>query len=243
MATQKPAGSASSSSSPSPDDADFLQKYDASKFERPSVTVDVVLLTIQGGVLQALVIKRANPPHRGRWALPGGFVGIDESLDDAARRKLDEEAGVRGIFLEQLYTFGEPRRDPRTRVISVAYYALAAAERVHAVVPTPEAADARFITIPDELDKLSMAFDHRLILEVALERIRGKLEYAPIAFQLLPRTFTLTELQQVYEVVLGRALDKRNFRVRVLEGGQIEDAGEVRRGSHRPAKLYRFTGK
>jgi 8-oxo-dGTP diphosphatase len=224
------------------DDGDFLRSYDATRFERPSVTVDVVLLTILDGALKALVIKRANPPYKGRWALPGGFVGIDESLDDAARRKLDEEAGVRGIFLEQLYTFGEPRRDPRTRVISVAYYALASADRVRAVVPTAEATEARFVAVPEELGASSFAFDHKKILEVALERIRGKLEYAPIAYQLLPATFTLTELQQVYEIVLGHPLDKRNFRVRVLDGGQLEDAKDTRRGSHRPARLYRFVG-
>jgi len=225
------------------DDAEFLRGYDPDIYPRPSVTVDVVLLTIRDGALEALVIKRANPPYKGRWALPGGFIALDESLDEAARRKLDEEAGVRGIFLEQLYTFGEPRRDPRTRVISVAYYALASADRVRTAVPTAEAADARFLQIPGELDGTHFAFDHKKILEVALERIRGKLEYAPIAFQLLPATFTLTELQQVYQVVLGHALDKRNFRVRMLESGQIEDAKEVRRGSHRPAKLYRFKGR
>ena len=207
------------------------------------VSVDVVPLALHEGRVHAAVVRVEHGDERGRLAFPGGRVRENESLDDAAARWLEGRLPETRAHVEQLYTFGEPRRDPRTRVISVAYYALAAAERVHAVVPTPEAADARFITIPDELDKLSMAFDHRRILEVALERIRGKLEYAPIAFQLLPRTFTLTGLQQVYEVALGRALDKRNFRVRVLEGGQIEDAGEIRRGSHRPAKLYRFTGK
>ena len=207
------------------------------------VSVDVVPLALHEGRVHAAVVRVEHGDERGRLAFPGGRVRENESLDDAAARWLEGRLPETRAHVEQLYTFGEPRRDPRTRVISVAYYALAAAERVHAVVPTPEAADARFITIPDELDKLSMAFDHRRILEVALERIRGKLEYAPIAFQLLPRTFTLTGLQQVYEVVLGRGLDKRNFRVRVLEGGQIEDAGEIRRGSHRPAKLYRFTGK
>src|SRR6266511_41775 len=160
--------------------ADQAEHYDPSRYDRPSVTVDVVIFTLHSRELHVLLVQRKRWPNEGRWAIPGGFINIDESLEQAARRELEEETGVRDIFLEQLYTFGEPRRDPRTRVISVAYYALASADRVRTVVPTAEATEARFVAVPEGLSAGAFAFDHKKILEVALARIRGKLEYAPI---------------------------------------------------------------
>lgn len=202
---------------------------------RPSVTVDVVIFTLRDDDLQVLLIKRKRAPYAGRWAIPGGFVRSRERLDDAARRELEEETGVRDVYLEQLYTFGNPKRDPRQRVITVAYFAL---------VPAPlatraggDAADARWWSM---YDLPTLAFDHAEILDYALTRLRYKLEYTAVGFQLLPETFTLTELQKAYEVILGIELDKRNFRRKILEAKVIEETGDYRSGEGRPAMLYRF---
>lgn len=205
-------------------------------YPRPSVTVDVIIFTLRDGDLQVLLIKRKHPPFEGMWAIPGGFVGIDESLQEAALRELEEETGVRDVYLEQLYTFGDPDRDPRGHVITVAYFALVPA---HAVRPRAgdDAAVARWWSV---YDLPPLAFDHADILAYALQRLRYKLEYTAVGFELLPETFTLSELQAAYEVVLGETLDKRNFRRRILSARVIEETGEHRTGEGRPAKLYRF---
>lgn len=211
--------------------------YDVTRYERPSVTVDIVIFTVQERDLKLLLIQRKMAPYKGRWALPGGFVGMKEALDAAARRELKEETGLDDAFLEQLYTFGNPRRDPRTRVITVAYYAL-----VPCGGPAPQAAtdaaDARWWSA---YDRPRLAFDHDEIIDCALERIRGKIMYGPIAFRLLPEKFTLTELQQVYEIILNRPLDKRNFRKKVLSSQLLKQTRETRvEGRHRPAALFKF---
>ena len=168
--------------------------------------------------------------------MPGGFVGISEALDEAAERELGEETGVTGVYLEQLYTFGKPDRDPRERVITVAYYALIPSDLIQIRAATDAEAVGWFAL--DELPEL--AFDHQRILAMALERLRAKLDYSTIAFQFMPQEFTLTELQSVYELILGEPIDKRNFRKRILALQAIEDTGRERRdGAHRPAKLYR----
>jgi 8-oxo-dGTP diphosphatase len=219
--------------------------YDPAAFERPSVTVDVVAFTAREKRLSVLLIRRGVEPFAGTWALPGGFVRMTEELDDAARRELCEETGIAGArFLEQLYTFGKPGRDPRTRVISVAYYALLPGpESGLPPVPEPEAgtdaAEARWWTV-DQLPPL--AFDHAEILHMALSRLRAKLGYTSVAYALLPEEFTLTELQTVYEIILGRPLDKRNFRKKMLAADILEATPRQKRdGAHRPAQLYRFT--
>lgn len=229
----------------------FLEGYDASRFERPSVATDVALLGVEDGAMHTLLLRRDVPPHRGRWALPGGFVGIDEPLDQAAARVLAAKTGVRGVYLEQLYTFGAPRRDPRTRVISVAYYALASRASIGRAL-SPAATFAR-IEVPWEGETggpvearqggraLPLAFDHADILGMAVKRVRGKLDYTPIGFQLLPDRFTLAELQRVHETVLDRPLNKDSFRRRMLASGQLEATGEHQEGvDHRPPELYRF---
>ena len=230
-------------------DAEFLASYDATQFERPSVAVDVALLTVADGVLRALVVERAEPPQAGLSCLPGVFVHMDESLEDAARRALAAKAGITAdVFLEQLYTFGEPARDPRTRVISVTYYALVAPE-------TLAGADLRRVRVAWEGEAggavevmsadgrpLPLAFDHAEILGMAVKRLRGKLDYSPIGFQLLPEHFTLRRLQDVHETILGRALNKDSFRRRMLALGQLEATGTREDDvEHRPAELYRFT--
>jgi 8-oxo-dGTP diphosphatase len=229
-----------------PVDTNELEGYDASVFERPSVTVDVVALMIRGGTLHVLLIRRGVAPFRGAWALPGGFVQMTEDLDDAARRELAEETAIRApiTYLEQLYTFGKPGRDPRTRVISVAYYALFP-DPASGLPDAPgephggtDATEAVWFPI-DALPPL--AFDHADILALALSRLRAKLGYSSVAYALLPEEFTLTELQTVYEIILGRDLDKRNFRKKLLASEILEATPRQRRdGAHRPALLYRF---
>jgi 8-oxo-dGTP diphosphatase len=207
----------------------------AQDFPKPSVTVDVVIFTLREDDLQVLLVKRRDAPFAGRWAIPGGFVRMHEALEEAARRELEEETGLRDVYMEQLYTFGDPKRDPRGRVITVAYFAL---------VPTPlavqagsDAADARWWSM---YRLPPLAFDHAKILDYALTRLRYKLEYTAVGFQLLPASFTLSELQKAYEIILGIALDKRNFRRKILEAQIIEETGEQRSGEGRPAMQYRF---
>ncbi len=207
----------------------------ASDFPKPSVTVDVVIVTLRGEELQVLLIKRDLAPYKGRWAIPGGFVQLDESLESAARRELNEETGVADVYLEQLYTFGDPGRDPRGRVISVAYIALVPAPL--SVEAGSDAREARWWP----LAKLpALAFDHDQILQYALTRLRYKIEYSAVGFRLMPATFTLSELQRAYEIILGEPLDKRNFRRRIMEAEVIEPTDDLRTGDGRPARLYRF---
>lgn len=205
-------------------------------YPHPAVTTDVVIFTVREQRLKLLLVKRGGEPYAGRWALPGGFVGIDEDLEAAARRELEEETGVAGVYLEQLYTFGDPKRDPRERVISVAYYALVPSDRMVLRAATDAEAVGWFAL--DELPPL--AFDHTQILELAHQRLAAKLDYSTIAFQFMAGEFTLSELQEVYEIILREQVDKRNFRKWVLALEQIEETGEERRdGAHRPARLYR----
>ncbi|HEU5230292.1 MAG TPA: NUDIX domain-containing protein [Ktedonobacteraceae bacterium] len=211
--------------------------YDVNKYERPSVTVDVVMMSLRQRDLQVLLVKRRAWPYEGMWAIPGGFVNIDESLEAAAKRELQEETEVQDVYLEQLYTFGDPGRDPRTRVITVVYFALLDSERLY-VKAASDAADVGWFPV---YDLPPLAFDHAQILEYTLNRLRGKLEYTTIAFNLLPEQFTLRELQRVYEIILHRKLDKRNFRKKILATGILEDTGAKKmEGTHRPARLYRF---
>ncbi len=205
------------------------------EYPHPAVTVDIVIFTVRNDALKVLLIKRAFEPFQGEWALPGGFVNLDESLEEAARRELEEETGVSGVYLEQLYTFGQPDRDPRERVITVAHYALIPSDKLELRAAT-DAEGVSWYGI-DELPEL--AFDHAKILRMAMQRLAAKLEYSTIAFQLMPESFTLTELQHVYELIGQEPIDKRNFRKRVLALGVIEETGEEKReGPHRPAKLY-----
>lgn len=199
------------------------------------VTVDIVIFTLREGDLQVLLVKRKTPPFEGRWAIPGGFVQHDESLEDAAARVLFEEAGVRDVHIEQLYTFGKVDRDPRGRMVTVAYYALVPAPlALHAGSETADAQWQSVYALPE------MAFDHADIVQYALKRLRYKLEYTAVGFQLLPKAFTLSQLQRAYETVLGERLDKRNFRRRILQAQVIEATGEMQSGEGRPAKLYRY---
>jgi 8-oxo-dGTP diphosphatase len=211
--------------------------HDPALAPHPAVTVDVILFTIVDGELRVLLIRRDLPPYEGRWALPGGFVRMEESLDEAARRELREESGVEVKFLEQLYTFGDPKRDPARRAITVTYFALIDARKIELRAGT-DAKSAAWCPVGD-LPRL--AFDHAKIIAYALERLRYKTEYAPVAFQLLPREFTLSELQETYEAILDKPLDKRNFRRKILALGIVEPTDEQKSlGRGRPAALHRF---
>jgi 8-oxo-dGTP diphosphatase len=206
-------------------------------YARPALTVDCVVFGVDDEDLKVVLIQRDLEPFSGKWSLPGGFVHVDETLDDAARRELEEEAGLSKVFLEQLYTFGDLNRDPRERVVTVAYYALVNIRdhRVHA------ATDARNAAWFPVLDTPTLAFDHRKILRVALDRLKGKVRYQPIGFELLPAKFTLSQLQHLYETILERELDKRNFRRKVLSMDFLEETDEIEQDvAHRAARLYRF---
>jgi len=210
------------------------------QFARPALTVDVAVFALDEHDLQVMLIERDLTPFAGSWALPGGFVRIGETLDQAAARELQEETGLGGIYLEQLYTFGQIDRDPRERVVTVAYYALVNLAG-HNVKASTDARNAAWFSIND-LPKL--AFDHRQILDIALERLRGKVRYQPIGFELLPEKFTLRQLQHLYEIILDRPLDKRNFRKKVQSMGILKETNEIETDvAHRAARLFRFDKK
>jgi 8-oxo-dGTP diphosphatase len=236
------------------EEREFLARYDAARFPHPSVTADVALLTAAKGKLHAVLVRRAEHPDRGLWSLPGGFVRMDESLDRAAVRVLRDKAGLEGVFLEQLYTFGEPDRDPRTRVITVAYYALVDAAMLK--LPKDADGDVRLAALhvpwagekggpvearDEEGKRLPLAFDHARILGLVVKRLRGKLPYAPIGFELLPKEFTLHQLQSIHETILGRTLNKDSFRRTMVDSRMVVATGRREADvGHRPAEFYRF---
>lgn len=236
------------------EEARFLASYNPDDYDRLSVAVDVVLISAFDGDLFTLVARRREHPHKDRWALPGGFVRPKESLEDAAARLLAGKGSLTGVFLEQLYTFGTPDRDPRTRVVSVAYYALVERERFGGIadrgadiltprlrVPWEGETGGPVQALDDAGRPLPLAFDHADMLGLAVKRLRGKLDYAPIGFELLGDTFTLLQLQHVHEAVLGRTLNKDSFRRRMIDSGLLKATGRSQSGvGHRPAELYRF---
>jgi 8-oxo-dGTP diphosphatase len=207
--------------------------------ENLRVTVDIVIFTVRERTLQVLLVRRGVAPFEGQYAIPGGFILEGESLKQAAKRELQEETGVHDVFLEQLYSFGDPARDPRGRVVTVAYYALISSER-NSLAAGSDASEARWFPM-SELPAL--AFDHKQILDYAVERLRNKLEYTTVGFQLLPEKFTLGELQSVYETILGRRLDKRNFRRKITLLGVLKPLREWQRAGRKPARLYRFSSE
>jgi len=279
---------------------EFLAAYDPGKYDRPSVTVDMLIFTVADEerenyrklpkkVLQLLMVKRGDHPYIGQWALPGGFIRMDESLDEAALRELKEETNISNIYMEQLYTWGDVDRDPRTRVISASYMSLVDSS-VLDVRPNDDADDAKWFTVKCKLfqeqktvtengyilqklfrlnltsgendlsaivkttktvdgkvtrierevkESNGIAFDHAKIIEYAIERLRSKLEYTDIAFSMMPELFTLTELQQVYEVILDKELLKANFRRKIADM-VIETNEYTKAAGHRPSKLFRF---
>jgi 8-oxo-dGTP diphosphatase len=242
-------------SEPGPSEQEFLHRYDPAAYPRVAVTVDVVLLTVRAGRLSILLVQRRGHPHRGQWALPGGFVEPDDDLDDAARRELAEETGVlvagggEGLgHVEQLRSYGAPGRDPRMRVVSVAYVGFTAHNEP--AIAGSDAADARFWAVDDLAipgigsdDGVVLAFDHALIVADGVERARAKLEYTTLATAFLDEPFTLGELRRVYEAVWGEPLHEGNFRRKVLStAGFVEPTGRTAPTDGRPAALYRRGG-
>ncbi|QDU04942.1 Bifunctional NMN adenylyltransferase/Nudix hydrolase [Gimesia chilikensis] len=207
------------------------------EYPRAALTVDCVVFGLDEDDLQILLIQRDLSPFEGDWALPGGFVRLEETLDEAALRELSEETGLKNVYLEQLYSFGTVNRDPRERVVTVAYYALVNLSD-HRVQAATDARNAAWFAVDDIP---SLAFDHDQILEMAHERLRGKVRYQPIGFELLPPKFTLRQIQHLYEVILDRPLDKRNFRKKILSMGILIELDEVETDvAHRAARLYQF---
>src|SRR4051812_2419910 len=209
----------------------------AYEYPRAALTVDCVVFGFDEGELKVLLIQRDLPPFKGKWALPGGFIALGETLEQAARRELREETGLGEVFLEQLYTFGDVHRDPRERVVSVAYYGLVAlaGQTLHAATDARSAAWFCVSELP------SLAFDHDKIVATAVERLRGKVRYQPIGFELLSARFTLSQLQHLYEAILERPLDKRNFRKKILGMDVLVETDEIEQDvAHRAARLYRF---
>ena len=211
------------------------------EFPRAALTVDAIVFGLdEENDLKILLIQRGLAPFKGKWALPGGFVRIGESLDEAVYRELQEETGLAKLFLEQLYTFGNPKRDPREHVVSVAYYALVNLLD-HNVRASTDVASAAWFSLED---LPALAFDHAEIVKVASERLRSKVRYQPIGFELLPEKFTLTQLQKLYETILGKQMDKRNFRKKVQRMGILKDLDEIQSDvAHRAARLYSFDEK
>ncbi|MBD2120945.1 NrtR DNA-binding winged helix domain-containing protein [Trichocoleus sp. FACHB-262] len=207
-------------------------------YARPNLAVDCVIFGLdEPNNLQVMLIRRNLPPFQDQWALPGGFVRIDESIDAAARRELQEETGLQDVFLEQLYTFGAIDRDPRERVVTVTYYALVNL-RKHAIEAATDASEAAWFSISH---LPSLAFDHTQIVDIAIARLKGKVRYEPIGFELLPQKFTLSQLQTLYETVLGMRLDKRNFRKKLLKMNLLVELEETQTDvAHRAAHLYQF---
>ena len=209
-------------------------------YPRPALTVDAVVFGFDDEDLKILLIQRDIEPFEGRWALPGGFVRMEETLEAAVERELAEETGLRRVFLEQLYTFGSLDRDPRGRVVSVAFYGLVKLSD-HKVQSATDARNAAWFPV-GETPKL--AFDHQQIVDAAQERLRGKVRYQPIGFELLPEKFALRQLQHLYEVILDRPLDKRNFRKKIQKLDILQPLDEIEKDvAHRAAQLFRFDRK
>jgi 8-oxo-dGTP diphosphatase len=208
------------------------------EYEQPAVTIDLVIFTVNDEELKVLLIKRAEDPFAGAWSIPGGFLKLGESLDDAAIRVMKEKTGVKEVYLEQLYTFGSPDRDPRTRVITVTYFALIPWQNLRQ--PDSNKVTDLAWHMVDQLPT-QLAFDHREILGYAINRLRAKASYSNIVYGLLPLSFRLSDLQKIYESIIDKELDKRNFRKRMLATGLLEETGKKElKGAHRPARLYRF---
>lgn len=209
------------------------------KYERPALTVDCVIFGFDKDMrqLKILLTKRGIEPYKGLWAFPGGFIHIDETAEECARRKLEEEAGLNAVYLEQLYTFSAMNRDPRERVVSIAYYALVKPTDYALHIGT-DIEDVQWFSL-DEMPKL--AFDHQQILDVAIERLRGKIRYQPIGFELLPEQFTLPDLHHLYETILQKEIERANFRKKILNMGLLIDHSHSQKNRPaRGAKIYSF---
>lgn len=219
---------------------DFLAQYDIRNYDIPLVTVDMSIFTVRDGALQVLLVKRREHPCLGNWALPGGFVDTkqDRNLDDTAHRKLLEKTGIDSPYLEQVASLGSASRDPRGWSVTVSYFALINSDEVE-LQSDPNTEQVSWVPVAEVRNKYALAFDHQEILETCFDRLKSKVRYTSLPVHLLPDTFTLTELQSTFELLLEKPLEKKSFRRRVLDANILEETGESRKGSNRPAKLYR----
>jgi 8-oxo-dGTP diphosphatase len=217
---------------------EFIESYNKHDYDRPSVAVDLLIFTIMDNELKIIMVSRPEYPYKGYLALPGVFVGIDEDLDSAAKRGLEQKAGLKDVYLEQLYTWGQVDRDPRMRIISVSYYALMSAKKI--TIPNDSNFSPQFYSVNEILDtNIQIAFDHRKIIEYGRERIHNKTEYTDIAFELMPEEFTLPQLQRVYEILLCKKLYKANFRKKI--SGKVIETGNMTTGNaYRPSKYFKY---
>jgi 8-oxo-dGTP diphosphatase len=232
------------------DEKRFLNNYDPEHYERPSIAVDLVVFTVMNSVLKVLLLQRKSHPFKGVWALPGGFVHISntgnqgEGVEEAAHRELAEETGIppHSCFIEQLHTFGKAGRDPRMRVISVAWYALLSPHQAHGI-DTEKEGSAQWFSADEDVPWMRLSFDHAEILDTAVERVREKTDTSNIAFELVDDAFTVAELHDAHEAIKARRYDSRNFRRRfqrmVEDGVVVEAPGKRHRGRARPAKVWR----
>lgn len=220
---------------------EFLKNFDISVFPRPSTAVDTVIFTVLDQQLQVLVMRRANHPCQGRWALVGGYVDIDvdKDLEATAMRKLKEKTGVVAPYLEQYQTYGNCDRDPRGWSLTTVYFALMPVEDIQ-LQPGVGASEIKWLPITDGAVDEDLAFDHAQILRGCTERLRNKLLYTTLPVYLCPPQFSLSELQKRYEIILGKAIDRKSFRRRWLRANILEETGEMRQGATKPAKLYRL---
>lgn len=234
------------------EEANFLKNYNPDKYQKPSVTVDILIFRLVNDSVDILLIKRKKPPYKEFWAFPGGFVNINESLEDAAKRELLEETNVKNVYLEQLYTFGDVERDPRMRVISVSYMALLNENDIEKFNEKAgdDAKELQWFNINELLNgiednSIKLAFDHEKIFKLAIERLRGKIDYTNIAFQLLPKEFSMLELQNVYEQILNKKLYTPNFRrnmvKKVKETGNYEQRMNISNKPTRKIKLFKYS--
>ena len=215
-----------------------MEGYDSSKYEKMSVATDLLVFTVEDDKLKILLVERSEEPFKNALALPGVFVGINETLDEAARRGIKEETGIKNIYFEQLYTFGEVKRDPRMRIISVAYMALVPLEKLDFIAGERTVNAALYDAEEIISSKKKLAFDHKDIIKYARWRLANKVEYTDIAFHLVGEEFTLPALQKVYEILLGKSLYKANFRKKIAP--MIEETEFVTSGDkHRPSRFYR----
>ncbi|MBR5203673.1 MAG: NUDIX hydrolase [Bacteroidaceae bacterium] len=208
------------------------------RYPHPAVTTDCVIFGFDGEHLQVLLIERGIEPYKGKWAFPGGFLKMDETAEEGALRELKEETGLEGAYMEQFHTFSAPERDPRERVITIAYYALV---KIQEVKGGDDAASARWFPLDDIP---SLAFDHDYILRMATQRLREQIHFQPIGFELLPEKFTIKELQLLYEAILGINFDRRNFAKKMMHLEILTDLEEtIWPTPKREAKLYKFNAE
>lgn len=211
---------------------------DLKNIEKPAVSVTVLIFSINNDKLETVLINRVREPFLGSWSLPGDILPIDMDPKDFAREVLHDKTGIRDVFLEQLYTFGNPKRDPRGRVITISYFALLPHNSVD-LTKAPNALHAKWIPIEDLPERL--AFDHLEIIHYGIERLKSKVEYSNIANSLVPEKFRISELQRIYEIILGKRIDKRNFRKKMISMGIVKVTNDIyREGNHRPARLFKF---